>query len=303
MQNLEDEFVLMTDNVKICYTDQGPDTAPVIIFIHGFPFNKTMWQAQTEALKQEYRIITFDIRGHGHSEPGRKRVTIELLANDLIFIMDKLFIEKATLCGLSMGGYIALNTVTRYPERVAGLVLCDTNCIEDTEETREKRMKAIENIRKHGREKYAEESIKNLLSEKSFTTNHEAVARVDGMIKNTHINTLIHTLQALAQRTETCSKLAEVNVPALLLVGEDDKVTPPDAARAMKEKLKDSRLQIIKDAGHVSNLEQPDEFNKHLKDFLKSVYKFPGTSTGGGSSSIISQMRNRLSMLLSFRAL
>lgn len=302
MQNLEDDFVLMADNVKISYTDQGPDTAPVVIFIHGFPFNKTMWQAQAEALKQDYRIITFDIRGHGHSDPGRKRVTIELLANDLIFLMDKLFIEKATLCGLSMGGYIALNTITRYPERVEALVLCDTNCIADTEETREKRMKAIENIRKHGREKYAEESIKNLLAEKSFATQHDSVARVDGMIKNTHINTLIHTLQALAQRTETCSKLAAVNVPALLLVGEDDKVTPPDAARAMKDKLSDARLHIIKDAGHVSNLEQPEEFNKHLKDFLKSVYKSPGANTGG-NNSIISQMRNRLSMLLSFRAL
>ena len=142
--------------------------APVIIFIHGFPFNKSMWNLQVEALKDKYRVITYDIRGHGKSDAGNEVFTIDLFVNDLINLMDALKIDNAILCGLSMGGYIALNAMAKYQERFDALILCDTQCIADTPEAKEKRIKAIESIRKTGVEKYADESIKNLFASGSF---------------------------------------------------------------------------------------------------------------------------------------
>ena len=161
---------MIINNLLVSYTDEGKEGSPVIIFIHGFPFNKSMWNLQVESLKDDYRLITYDIRGHGNSDAGNEDFSIDLFANDLIGLMDALKIDKAILCGLSMGGYIALNAIEKHKERFDALILSDTQCIADTPEAKEKRIKAIESIRKTGVEKYAEESIKNLFASESFTT-------------------------------------------------------------------------------------------------------------------------------------
>ena len=102
------------NNLTVSYSDHGPDDAPVIIFIHGFPLNKSMWNIQVEALKENYRVIAYDIRGHGNSDPGIDEFFIELFVIDLLRLMEKLKIEKSILCGLSLGGYIALNAVLKH---------------------------------------------------------------------------------------------------------------------------------------------------------------------------------------------
>jgi len=122
------------NNLTVSYSDHGPDDAPVIIFIHGFPLNKSMWNIQVEALKENYRVIAYDIRGHGNSDPGIDEFFIELFVIDLLRLMEKLKIEKSILCGLSLGGYIALNAVLKHPDRFDGLILNDTQCIADTPE-------------------------------------------------------------------------------------------------------------------------------------------------------------------------
>ena len=181
-------------------------------------------------------------------------------------------IDKAVLCGLSMGGYISLNAVSNFPERFDALVLSDTQCIADTPEAKEKRMKAIENIRKNGVEKYADESIKNLFAPESFITRKEEIADVREMIIKTSEQSLCNTLLALAMRKETCTKLHEIKVPVLIMVGKEDILTPPAAALLMDEKIKNSSLHIIDHAGHLSNLENPYKFNYELKKFVSSVY-------------------------------
>jgi len=273
MRRIGKNINISINNLSVSYNDLGPDDAPVIIFIHGFPLNKSMWDIQTEALKKNYRVIAYDIRGHGNSDPGIDEFFIELFVNDLLRLMEKLEIEKSILCGLSLGGYIALNAVLKYPERFDGLILNDTQCIADTPEIKENRCIAIIRIKEKGVEPYADESIKKLFSPGSFTKKKNEIAAVKEMIVSTPKQSLCNTLHALAERKETCSGLKEINIPTLIMVGNEDKITPIAVAQQMHEKILNSKLEIIPQAGHLSNLENPIAFNSHLLKFLELVGK------------------------------
>ena len=261
------------NNLTVRCSDHGPDDAPVIIFIHGFPLNKSMWNIQVEALKENYRVIAYDIRGHGNSDPGIDEFFIELFVIDLLRLMEKLKIEKSILCGLSLGGYIALNAVLKHPDRFDGLILNDTQCIADTPEIKETRCNAIISIKEKGVEQYADEIIKKLFAQETFTKNKNVVDAVKEMIISTQKQSLCNTLHALAERKETCDQLPEINIPVLIMVGEEDKITPIAAAQQMHEKILNSKLEIIQQAGHLSNLEDPAAFNTHLVKFLELVGK------------------------------
>jgi 3-oxoadipate enol-lactonase len=286
---------LFLNNLMVCYTDDGPDDAPVIIFIHGFPLNKSMWNRQLKALKEKYRVIAYDVRGHGESESGDTSIfSIENFAHDLVYFMDALKIDRASLCGLSMGGYIALNAVENYPHRFDSLVLCDTSCFPDTPETIEKRMKTVENIEKNGLLRYADTSIKLLFAQESLITKGIEIDAVKEMILNTSIQSISKTLLALCVRKETCTLLPHIQVPVLILVGEEDQITPPATATYMHENIKQSTLHVIKHAGHLSNLENSVDFNKQLKAFFSNVYKQQGTIPSEVISTFVEQLRDKL---------
>ena len=272
MKDFENSFSLNVNNQKVSYTDEGKYGAPVIIFIHGFPFNMSMWTPQIESLMDYCRVITYDIRGFGNSDAGNEEFTIGLFAKDLISLMDALKIEKTILCGLSMGGYIALNAVENYAARFSALILSDTSCKADTTEAKEKRMKAIENIKNDGVEKYADESIKNLFAPESYTNQAKEIAAVKEMIMKTPVQSLCNGLIALSVRKETCSILKKIKLPVLILVGKEDKITPPAAAYYMHEKIQGSFLKVLEHAGHLSNMENSEEFNNELKRFVESIH-------------------------------
>jgi len=274
MLELKSNIKVAINDITISYNDEGKEKDAVIIFIHGFPFNKSMWNKQAEALKENYRIISYDVRGHGNSDAGTEDFSIDLFANDLLNLMDALKIDKAILCGLSMGGYIALNAIENYPDRFDALILSDTNCIADTPEVKEKRLKTIESIRNDGVGKFADESIKNLFAPESFSTKKKEIAAVREMIVHTTEESLCNTLRAFYERKETCSKLSDIYVPVLIMVGEEDKITPLAAAQLMNEKIKESLLSKIEHAGHLSNIENPLEFNNQLEEFVSTVYYY-----------------------------
>lgn len=262
---------ITVNNIAVSYTDEGLENAPVIIFIHGFPFNKEMWNRQLAALSESFRVIAYDVRGHGNSYSGTDDFSIELFVNDLLLLMDAIEIEKATLCGLSMGGYIALKAMENFPHRFDSLVLCDTSCAADSMEAKEKRMKAIEIILESGVEKFADDSIKNFFAPKSFITKKDVIAEVREIMVNTTEKSVIKTLLALSRRLETCSTLCKIKVPVLILVGEEDKITPPEAAQFMQNEIHGSVMSVIENAGHLSNLENPDQFNEQLIKFLEKI--------------------------------
>ncbi len=267
----ENSLTISVNNLTVSYIDEGQTSSPKIIFIHGFPFNKSMWRKQIEILKENYRVIAYDIRGHGSTDAGSDNFSIELFVNDLLGLMDTLNIDKSILCGLSMGGYIALNAIENYPERFNALLLCDTNCSEDIPEAKEKRMKAIESIKENGLEQYAKESLKKLFAPISFSKHSEETVFVKEMIMKTSEQSLFKTLHALAERKETCARLHQIRVPVLIMVGKEDEITPPDAAMLMHEKIKGSSIRIIDHAGHLSNLENSVEFNNQLTGFLSLI--------------------------------
>jgi 3-oxoadipate enol-lactonase len=290
----------LVNNLVVSYTDQGPDDAPVLIFIHGFPLNKSMWNKQVEELKKNYRVIVYDIRGHGDSDAGTEDFSIRLFENDLIMLMDKLKINKASLCGLSMGGYIALNALVYNPERFDSLVLSDTSCLADTPEAKTKRLNAINTILEKGVNYYADESIKNLFAPESFITNENEIILVKEMISNTKEVSICCSLLALSARKETCHKLSGIEVPVLILVGEEDKITPPEVSQMMFENIKNSTLHIIQHAAHLSNMENPEEYNNQLQRFFNTVYKKTTKVLTGSDNSIMSQLSSKLNILLSF---
>lgn len=273
MRSFGNNISIKIDNLCVSYNDSGTDNAETIIFLHGFPLNKSMWDRQADALKNKYRVIAYDIRGHGNSEAGIDEFFIELFVNDLVQLMNALKIDKAVLCGLSMGGYIALSAIEKYPHRFEALVLSDTQCMADTPEAKEKRLKTIEHIKEKGVENYADESLKMLFAPESFITNKEEIISVKEMIINTSKQSLFNTLIALSERKETCSSLQDIEVPVLIMAGKEDKITPPDVARMMHEKIQNSALNIIEHAGHLANMENPDEFNYQLEHFLDQVFR------------------------------
>lgn len=273
MRQTGNNINITINKISVSYNDEGLNEAPVIIFIHGFPLNKSMWNKQLKALKDNYRVIAYDIRGHGKTDVGTLDFSIDLFVKDLLGFMDALKIKKTIICGLSMGGYIALNAIENHPERFTALILSDTNCTADTPEAKEKRMNTIQSIKENGVEKLANDLLPNLFAPESFITNSKEIVAVKEMIVNTTKESLYKSLNALANRKETCSKLEEIKVPVLILVGKEDKITPPEAAKAMHEKIDIALLSIINKAGHLSNLENPEEFNSHLKKFVDTIYQ------------------------------
>lgn len=270
--NKGENLKIQINDFDLSYDDLGEGTIP-IIFIHGFPFDKTMWKKQLNSLKATNRVIAYDIRGFGQSTDEKKSLSIDLFAEDLIAFMDKLGIDKAILCGLSMGGYITLRAQQKFPNRFEALILCDTQCIADSKEAKQKRYTTIEEIEKNGTDDFNEGFIKNVFHSDSLTNKKTLVEEVKKVVDANSKNSIQKGLIAIAERSETCSSLTEINIPTLIICGREDKVTPLEQSEFMHENITNSVLQIIEKAGHVSNLEHPEEFNQYIIDFLSTLKK------------------------------
>lgn len=256
---------LTLNGAAVCYDDWGTGNLPVL-FIHGFPFDKSTWHPQMNVLKQDHRVIAYDISGFGKSTVRMEMPNIELYADDLIHFMDALGISRAIVCGLSMGGYILLNAVRRFPHRFEAVVLCDTQCTADTPEAREKRKEAIIQVMSGKLNGFAEKFIPKLFN--PGEPDPELVSRIKEIILSTAPETITGALNALKNRQETCSFLPQINLPALIICGEQDQVTPPSKSEELHLGIKDSEFYLVPDAGHLSNLEQPEIFTRRLMEFL-----------------------------------
>jgi len=258
-------------SVRLNYVERGLPQGLPVIFIHGFPFNHTMWDPQMMALPHEIRAIAFDLRGHGSSEVGDGQFFLEYFVDDLFALMDHLGIDSAALCGLSMGGYIALRAVQREPKRVRGLILADTRSEADTNEGKLKRAAQAKVVRANGVDAFAGEFLKAVLTSDTLQSNAPVTEKVRGMITENSAAGIAGTLLALATRTDTTESLSAISVPTLILVGQHDVITPPDAARAMHSRIPGSELELINGAAHMSNLENPGAFNAALLKFVKRL--------------------------------
>lgn len=254
--------------VGINYLDTGGEGTP-FVFIHGFPLDGRMWEPQVNALGGSRRLIVPDLRGFGDSDvpEDRSAYSVDSFADDVKAVLDDAGVDKAIVCGLSMGGYITFAFLRKYRESVAALVLADTRAEPDPPEAKEKRTGQQEQVSKDGPGGLIEALPNALTSDRSRAKNENLVPQLKQLMDNPGAG-FIGALEAMKNRPDSSDDLAGVDVPTLIVVGEDDGLTPPDAARTMHEAIGGSQMVVIPEAGHFSNLESSDEFNRALEAFL-----------------------------------
>lgn len=244
-------------------------TDRTIIFLHGFPFNKNMWREQLESLEDNITGIAVDIRGLGNSTKGHGFFSIDVFAKDLGAFLRKMEIDKAVLCGVSMGGYIALRAYQLFPEKIDGLILSDTHAKADDNAGKQKRFDAIQAVLNHGRRPYAIGFIANVFSPKSIEEKPEAIELIKSSIRRNSVSSICATLLAMASRTDTTDVLSEIKVPTLLIRGKEDKITPAEPMEEMAKKIKGATYMEFEGCGHLPNMEDPAKFNLHMNKLLQ----------------------------------
>ncbi len=251
------------------FVEAGDPGGMPVVFIHGFPFSHAMWQAQLSALGSGRRLVAYDVRGHGDTPPGDGLYTIDLFVDDLLALLDHLDIKSAILCGLSMGGYIALRAANRAPARVRGLILADTRAEADANQGKFARVAAAKTIADRGMDAFAFEFAHNLFSPKS--AGKACVGDIHRLMAATDPLGARGALLALAARPDATPWLPLIKVPTLVVVGEDDALTPPALSQTLAASIPGARLAVIAAAGHLSPAENPEEFNRLAEEFLSDL--------------------------------
>ena len=249
--------------------DNGKENAQPIIFVHGFPFGRWMWDKQVKALQKKYRCITYDIRGLGDSYVGDGQYTMEAYVYDLYSIIDELQLEKPVLCGLSMGGYLALRAVEKEQHRFGGLILCDTKAGADDDNGKLVRAAKINQINVEGLDAFVDGFVIPLFSEEAPKHKKKLVAGVLEKCKQNNPIGVKGAQFAMLSRTDTTKFLKKINIPTLVIAGSFDKLTPPVQMRDMAARIKNSDFAIVPRSGHLTPVENPGGFNDLLVGFMK----------------------------------
>ena len=250
---------------------EGDEGKHPIIFIHGFPFDHHMWNNQIHKFSSNYFTITYDIRGLGESDPFDGQFTIEQFVDDLRMVMNEFELEKPVLCGFSMGGYISLRAVQKMEDKFSGLILCDTKAASDNNEAKINRALGIKKINSEGLKKYVEEFIPNCFCEYSLEHKQPLITEMISRSEYFSPAGVKGCLLAMAGRTDTTEYLSKLNIPALVLCGDEDTLTSPDVMMGMADKMHNSEFYIISKAGHISPVENPEAVNKLIEQFLKKI--------------------------------
>ncbi|MEV7616839.1 alpha/beta fold hydrolase [Streptomyces sp. NPDC089799] len=260
---------LAANGTTLFFEEHGPEAGPPVLMVHGHPFDRTLWGAQTAALAASgYRVIAPDLRGYGRSGVVSGVTPFDVFADDLIAVLDHLDVGCAVVCGVSMGGQIAMELLRSHPGRVRGLVLSDTSPDPETEEGRKFRRETAERLIAEGMGPYADEVIDKMLAPYNVTAKPEAAALVDGLMRGTDPQGAAAALRGRAERPDYRPVLAACRVPCLVVVGADDVYTPVAEAEGLHALVPGSRLVVIENAGHLPGVEQPEAFNRALLEFL-----------------------------------
>jgi len=242
-----------------------------VVLLHAFPLNANMWRPQLERVPEGWRFIAPDLRGFGpDATPASGPITLDDMAGDIAALLDELAIDPAVIGGLSMGGYITLALFRRAPERFSGMILADTKAQADTPEGLDGRRKMIALARAEGSAGVAQSMLPKLLGKTTFERRPEIPHKVRAMIETAGTDGIMAAVAAMMGRPDSTSDLARISCPTLVVVGEEDGLTPVTDAVALQNQIARSRLVILPQAGHLSNLEVPDGFALALADFLSS---------------------------------
>ena len=250
------------------YLDAGSGW-PVVL-IHAFPLNADMWRPQLERVPEGWRFIAPDLRGFGPEAAAPGAITLDDMAGDIAALLDELAIDPAVIGGLSMGGYVTFALFRRAPERFSGMILADTRASADTPQGLDGRRQMIATARAEGASGVAQSMLPKLLGKSSHERRPDLSPRVRALIERSSTPGIVAAIEAMMARPDSTKDLSRISCPTLVIVGEEDALTPVTDAVALQNQIARSRLVILPQAGHLSNLEVPDAFALALSDFLSS---------------------------------
>jgi 3-oxoadipate enol-lactonase len=250
------------------YLESGIGTP--LILLHAFPLNADMWRPQLEQAPAGWRLIAPDLRGFGGSAIDSEEIGIDDYAHDVLLLMDDLLLGRAVIAGLSFGGYVAFAMFRRAPERVAGLLLADTRSTADTDDGLRTRRELLEAIRREGTGILPDRQMPKLLGATTRRERPEVVADVRRIIAASPSQGIEAAIVALMRRPDSTADLGRIAVPTLIVVGEEDEITPVTDARSMHAAVRGSSLTILPAAGHLSSLEVPGAFSTTISEWGES---------------------------------
>ncbi|MER5625544.1 alpha/beta fold hydrolase [Streptosporangium sp. NPDC002544] len=257
------------------YTRSAGEGLPVVL-LHAFPLSSAMWLAQREGLAEVCKVITPDLRGFGGSVLGGDVPSLDVMADDVVRLLDSEGVDRAVVGGLSMGGYVTMALCRRHPDRLLGVILADTKAGADPEAARSNRERIAAAVLQEGTSVLLKELLPGLVGQTTVRSRAMVFGRVRGLVQSAPPTAAAWAQRAMADRPDSFDTLRAIKAPVLVIVGEEDEITPPAEAGAMVEAVPDGRLAVIEKAGHLSAIEQPEAFNRAVSDFIAEL--------AGGSS-------------------
>lgn len=261
-------MTVVVDGAALACGDRGKGIP--LVLLHAFPLDSRMWLPQCGALTPQCRCITPDSRGFGDSDAGGPH-TMDRYADDVAAILDALRIDRAVIAGLSLGGYVAFSLWRRHRSRIRALILADTRAEADTDEVRTRRAELAALARDKGPDAVAARQLPGLVGRTTREHNPDLYDSVHGMMLGATVEGIVGALEAMAAREDSTSVLGEIDVPTLVICGDEDAITPLKGMRAMAERIGPSRFEAIAGAGHLSSMERPAAFNHVVSEFLASL--------------------------------
>jgi 3-oxoadipate enol-lactonase len=261
---------IRSGDAEIAYAVLGD--GPPLVLLHPFPVHHEFWVPAAQALVLRYRVVVPDLRGHGESDLGEGPATMEKHADDLARVLDEADVGRAVFAGVSIGGYILFEFWRRYRGRVAGLALSCTRPQADTAEGRAGRLKAAEDVLERGTEPFIESMLPRVFSQRTLSMRPDLVEQARGMMRKMSPADIADAQRGMAQRPDSVPTLASINVPTLLIMGEEDSFAPVSDGELMRSHITGSRLAIIPQAGHFAVFEQSEEVGKLLRQFVDACH-------------------------------
>ncbi len=243
---------------------------PPILFIHGFPLDRTMWRRLTSPLTGWKRIAP-DLRGFGMNEAPPDPPTVAAYVDDLVDLLNQMSQERAVICGLSMGGYIAFDLVRRFPERVRALILANTRAASDDDVARQGRDAMARLVENDGLDALVGVLLPKMLASDSYSTQPQVVDHVRTMIKSASIPGVVAALTAMRDRPDSTALLSDIQVPTLVVSGREDAIIPASESKQMAEAIPGAHYTVIPDAGHLTPVEQPIATGRVVGEFLEAL--------------------------------
>jgi 3-oxoadipate enol-lactonase len=265
----ENGMELVVNNFSMNFSELGKGL-PVLL-IHGYPLSQQIWEPQLEGLSDRFKIITPDLRGHGKSQAVPGPYSMEMLADDLAALLDALEIhQKVVVCGLSMGGYVAMAFYRKHAARMKALILTATRAADDTPQARLGRDATAETARIQGIAPIVETMLPKMFAPGTLLANENLVSQVRSIMMSISLEGLLGDLAGMRDRLDSRPMLNGIGIPTLVVHGREDQIIPTQEAVDMQKSIPGAQLELIPDSGHLVNMEQPNEFNDVVRKFLSN---------------------------------